>query len=98
MDNHYFEWRDAVDATARQLAALFIERFPQIAARGQGRDWTYAGWFTEMLGVAERGYLPMAFNDWSDLSDAPALPTTSADGIPDPPNLPLPPLPASAGL
>ncbi len=31
---------------------------------GLGRDWAYAGWYVEMLGLAERGCLPIAYADW----------------------------------
>lgn len=52
---------------------MFVERFPTIAERSLGEDWPYAGWYVEMLGVAESGHFPMAFNDWDDLSAAPVL-------------------------
>lgn len=49
----YFDWPDAETCTARQLAALFLERFPKIAQNGQGRDWLYAGWLMDFLGLME---------------------------------------------
>ena len=49
----YFDWADAETCTARQLAALFLERFPTIAQNGRGRDWLYAGWLTDFLGLME---------------------------------------------
>jgi hypothetical protein len=54
-DNEFFGWTDAKALSARQLAALFVERFPTIAERGQGCDWAYAGWLTDVLGFAELG-------------------------------------------
>jgi hypothetical protein len=64
MDNRYFDWPDAEQDTARQLASKFVERFPSIAEEGLGRDWVYAGWYVEMLGLAEQGCLPIAYSDW----------------------------------
>jgi len=90
-ENHYFGWTDARHATARQLAGLFVERFPIIAERSLGEDWPYAGWYVQMLGVAENGHLPVAFDDWEDLSGARVLPTIG-DGDPErAPEIPLPP-------
>ncbi|MCK6375314.1 MAG: hypothetical protein L6Q69_14570 [Zoogloea sp.] len=54
----FFGWKDSAGKDARALAALFVERFPEIAAAAVGRDWAYAGWFAEMLGRAEHGRLP----------------------------------------
>lgn len=51
----YFGWRDAQSADARQLASLFLERFPYIKHASHGRDWAYAGWLTDVLGRAESG-------------------------------------------
>lgn len=52
---NYFQWPNAATLSARSLAARFLEAFPVIAARGQGRDWLYAGWLTDVLGRAEGG-------------------------------------------
>ena len=54
-DNEFFGWADAKTMNARELAGLFIERFSLIAAKGQGCDWAYAGWLTDVLGYAELG-------------------------------------------
>ena len=64
MDNRYFDWSDAKTDTARELASKFVERFPEISEKGMGRDWAYAGWYAEILGLAERGCLPVAYADW----------------------------------
>jgi len=58
----YFMWADAPGKDARALAAMFLERFPGICASAVGRDWAYAGWFTEMLGAAESGRLPVFYS------------------------------------
>lgn len=62
-DNQYFGWPDASGASARELAGLFIDRLPDICDRGLGRDWTYAGWYTELLGFADQGFLPVAYDE-----------------------------------
>lgn len=59
--NGIFGWDDADSDNARQLAAKFIERYRDFAERCKGSDWAYAGWFTEVLGAAERGQLPFFF-------------------------------------
>ena len=69
MDNYYFEWRDAQKDSARELAKKFKERSPEITELGRGRDWEYAGWYVEMLGVAEQGFLPVAYGDYYGESD-----------------------------
>lgn len=87
MSNEYFGWQDATADTARQLAAKFVERFAAIAHAGRGRDWAYAGWYTEMLGFAERGELPIAYADWLSAPDPRSLPTSPGfeSGLPMPP-------------
>ena len=65
--DRYFDWSDTPGCTAKELALLFAERFPQIVQMGRGRDWAYAGWLTEIIGRAERGGpsgLPVFFADY----------------------------------
>jgi hypothetical protein len=50
-ENRYFDWQDASQDNARGLANKFITRFPEVANAGRGRDWEYAGWLDELLGV-----------------------------------------------
>lgn len=52
-DTAYFGWTDAHHDHARQLAEKFLVRFPEVCAAGHGRDWQYAGWLSELLGVLE---------------------------------------------
>lgn len=54
-DNRYFDWPGSENCSARELAARFLEEFPDIARGGAGRDWMYAGWLTDVLGRAESG-------------------------------------------
>jgi hypothetical protein len=85
--NAFFDWEDARRDTARQLAGKFLERFAELAAKGRGLDWSYAGWYVQMLGFAERGALPVAYADWDEEPDRDCLPTI---GNPDE-ALPMPP-------
>jgi hypothetical protein len=87
MENAYFGWEDARTDTARVLAEKFVGRFPEIAEAALGRDWAYVGWYGEMLGIAEQGYLPVAYADWWDPPPPGLLPTTPAypRGLPMPP-------------
>lgn len=63
-ENQYFGWADRTTATARQLADTFVERFPAVIEASEGRDWLYAGWFVEVLGLAERGFFPYFYADY----------------------------------
>ncbi len=86
-DNNYFGWEDARQDTARQLAAKFVKRFPNIVRLGKGADWPYAGWYVQMLGVAERGAFPLAYPEgYSELSVR-WMPTTAGYDS----ELPMPP-------
>jgi hypothetical protein len=50
-------------------------------------DWPYAGWYVQMLGLAERGAFPIAYADWFGKPAAGCLPTTDRtdSGLPLPP-------------
>lgn len=63
-EDRYFGWSDATGKSARQLAGLFLERFPAIASKGAGWDWCYAGWYVNMFGAAEAGEFPVYFADY----------------------------------
>lgn len=83
-DNGYFGWTDAATMSARQMAAAFLDRFPIIGQNGQGRDWLYAGWLTDFLGLMEN-------------ADEMGLIAFTGDYPPDPvplnPWMPPPPVP-----
>lgn len=83
-DNEYFGWKDAAQASARELAMLFLKRFPEISEKGEGLDWAYAGWLTDVLGYAElgeeKGGLIHLIQDWEN------EPNYMARWTPPPPN------------
>jgi hypothetical protein len=62
--NEYFDWADRKKATAMELADTFLERFPRIADLGKGRDWSYVGWYSEILGFSSQGLLPVAIEEY----------------------------------
>ncbi|WP_076600580.1 hypothetical protein [Aromatoleum tolulyticum] len=81
--NCYFDWQDAKSDNARALAEKFLLRFADVAKRGAGRDWQYAGWLSELVGVLEGGdLLPVTM--WEYMKDTPDqlefLPIWSASG------------------
>ena len=96
-DNHYFDWRDAGTDDARKLADRFVERFVTLARQGEGWSYDYAGWYQRLLGLAERGWMPVVIAD--DLSPAMLQEVTLYDVRPPEwqrdegiaPRLPLPP-------
>ncbi len=77
-----FEWEDAPRRSPRQLAQMFIERFPQLASDSIGMDYAYAGWFAALLGAVEHGRLPVFYADYElDLSGL-DLPPPPLEGWP----------------
>lgn len=78
-DNHYFGWDDAESDTASDLADKFARRFPVLVQAGSGKDWAYAGWYVEMLGLAEYEALPLAYDERSEDPPAGHMRTTIAD-------------------
>lgn len=80
-ETNYFDWADASSDNARQLAAKFLERFPELEWAGRGLDYAYAGWLTWTLGRAEAGELPIFYADYpvqverSQLPPPPVEPT-----------------------
>ena len=66
-ERQYFGWNDCAKDDSRHLAQKFIERFPTISEMSRGRDWVYAGWFTELLGHGEHGRFPVSY--WDAMTD-----------------------------
>ena len=67
-DDKYFGWTDAKSDGARELAVKFADRFPEVAKSGLGgRDWAYAGWLVELIGVLETfpNRIPVLFSEYS---------------------------------
>jgi hypothetical protein len=66
MGAELFGWSDAAGKSPAELAEMFIERFPDVAAAGRGSDWAYAGWYVEMLHLTDPDALPYCYSDWPD--------------------------------
>ena len=93
----FFEWEDAPRKSPRQLAQMFIERFPRLASASIGMDYAYAGWIVALLGAVEHGRLPAFHADYElDLSrlDLPPSPPkqwpSSRKRLAGPQNAPVP--------
>jgi hypothetical protein len=67
-ENHYFGWKDAKNDDARSLADKFLGRFTKLASHGEGWSYTYAGWYQRLLGLADRGWMPVVLSDDSTSS------------------------------
>jgi len=65
----YFGWLDAARDSATELAEKFVERFPEIAIAGKGRDPGYVRWYSEMLEATEPDGLICAYADWPSPRD-----------------------------
>lgn len=81
-EDRYFGFEDGPGKSARELADMFLTRFPALMERSAGQDREYAGWYVDMLGAAEHGRLPIFFADY-ELEPVPGE-------MPPPPRLPEP--------
>jgi len=82
----YFGWADAADDPPRRLAEKFIERFPEIVARGKGAAPAYARWYTEMIEATGPDGLIIMYADWDTPDDhVPALNVREGVRVPLPP-------------
>jgi hypothetical protein len=68
-EDAYFGWQDARTDTARALARKFIERNERVCAFGQGSDWAYAGWLSDLLAMLERHPDKLPWIDLTDFTD-----------------------------
>lgn len=48
-EENYFEWTDAVSDSPEELAAKFVERFPELSHKCVGKDPDYVNWYSRML-------------------------------------------------
>jgi hypothetical protein len=89
--NAYFGWTDLYPyATAKELAAYFVERFAEVAKTGEGSDWPYAGWYVEMLGLTNPDQFPYTMAGIANVPDS-YLPTASPADRRTMSRIPLPP-------
>ena len=83
--NCYFGWVDAKDLTAKELAERIKERFPELIAASVGENYAFVGWFTHMLGIAERGALPVFSSEFGGLAGGMVFTSVSDLRLPAPP-------------
>ncbi len=58
-EGKYFDLPITSPISPSQLATKFLNAFPDIAQAGYGRDWPYAGWYQEMLGLTYPNLFPL---------------------------------------
>lgn len=83
--NLYFGWEDARSDSARTLAEKIKDRFPRLMEISAGSNYRYSGWYTEMLGVAERGALPVMWREHYSTEPGQIASTDRKVRIPIPP-------------
>ena len=65
-ETYFLDWRDSGTDNSRQLAKKFIARFPELCKASKVRDWSYAGWYQELMGCIEAdNRLPCLFWEYS---------------------------------
>lgn len=64
MGDQYFDLVTTAATTPSGLARRFIEKYPDIVELGRGSDWSYAGWYVEMLHLTYPNALPIAYADF----------------------------------
>jgi len=64
--NEYFGWTDTAKFSARELAQTIKERFPRLLAYCKGTNFEYVGWYSYMLGEAEKDNLPVMYQDYHE--------------------------------
>lgn len=85
-DDDPFGWDGTRDLSARQLAELFIERYPAVAAAGKGNDADYAAWFLSALQTSRPDGAPVMYGEYVDVA-ADGFIETADRRIPLPPVL-----------
>ena len=85
-DDAPFGWEDGADLDADGLAALFVERFPAIAAAGRGSDPDYAMWFATLVEASRPEGTPAMFGEYVDVATDGYI-RTGANRVPLPPDV-----------
>jgi len=66
--------------------------YPAIISASEGSDWTYAGWYAELLGSVEKNFFPVFYADYLAIEDA-GVPFVTDHPTERTPRLALPPPP-----
>src|SRR5690606_18481848 len=67
-DDAPFGWDDAEGLDPDQLAELFPERFPAVAAAGRGSDPEYAAWLARTLEACRSDGAPVMYGEDVDVA------------------------------
>jgi hypothetical protein len=85
-------WSSGQGVSAREMADQFLQGLGGMGDLCRGRDWAYAGWFAEMLGLAEQGHFPALDGGWGSDKSGLLMPTVALPGATgEPVPLPAPP-------
>ena len=84
--DEYFEWRDAAGDSPQELAKKFVERFSELAERGNSKDADYVRWYKDMVEATEPDGLVCVYPDWPSPRDSMSIFHGSMDIV-----IPLPP-------
>ncbi|QIG42042.1 hypothetical protein G5V58_03985 [Nocardioides anomalus] len=90
-DEQVFGEELSAKATSSALADHFENQFPDVLAAARGSDWSYAGWYVEMLSHVDAGFYPVFYADDLTIEDE-LIPLIGAQQRTKP-RLPLPPQP-----
>lgn len=90
-DDPPFGWEDAQGLGADELAALFLERFPDVAAAGLGSDAEYAGWLARTLEACRPDGAPVMYGEYVDAAGDGYIEVGDGKSVPLPPGWPARP-------
>jgi len=75
-------WIDQHDLSLRDLAQIFIEKYPEIAQESLGQDHDYVGWYGDMLRAASPSSVPFMYDDWGYFDKVVLLNVGTEIGLP----------------
>lgn len=87
-DDPPFGWDDARGLGPDQLAALFLERFPEVAAAGSGSDAGYVEWLARTLEACQPDGAPVMYGEYVDVAADGYIAVADGKCVPLPPGLP----------
>lgn len=87
-DDQPFGWEDAEVSGPNELAAMFLERFPKVAAAGRGSDLEYADWLARTLEACRPEGAPVMFGEYVDVAADGYISVGDGKSVPLPPRRP----------
>ena len=89
-DDPPFGWDGTEGLDAKQLATLFLERFPEVALAGRGGDAAYGAWFEALVESCGTDGAPIMFGEDIDVKVGGRIGIGKGRSVPLPPPLPGP--------